>query len=1139
MSTSLVCLLVLVTVAGIVLATIWRRRRREGGRGEQTNVIPSGARKLHSDRVASQTAEDVPNGAALARLKEAMAAERWIRSNIALVSGLLRDASTFTELAEKLLAGLAPLLGAERGAFFIVTEDRATLKMIATLGTGSCTNALIRVGEGTIGECAARGTRLFPSDLSDAMPREAPTVGKEGASEVARKALLAPVMRSDRPLAVIELTTLRSFDDQQLALLDGLLPIVALSLEIIERSTRASRLLEATQQQAAQLEKQAAELAVLEEHSRLILGAVNEGILGIDLDGWMMFANRAVTALLGYTTEELARRPVHELIHYAYPDGSELPYELCAMRLTSCDGQSRKVDCEVLWRRDGRPLIVEYATTPFYKAEKLIGTVVVFRDISERRAAEDLVRRVHAEQTELVEETTRMKSAFLANMSHEIRTPMNAIIGMAHLLSKTELTPRQRDYARKIQDSGQHLLGIVNDILDFSKVEAGKLSIEETEFALEEVLDNVANLIAEKSSAKDLELVIDVDPAVPSVVVGDPLRLGQVLINYANNAVKFTQEGEVAIRVSVQESNEKTLLLHFAVQDTGIGLSSGQLVGLFESFSQGDVSTTRRFGGTGLGLAISKKLVELMGGEVGVRSEYGKGSVFWFTARLGRAADGVRPLLPSPDLRGRKVLVVDDNRTARSVMRELLKTMTFVVNDVASGSAAVEQVARAARNDPYEIVFLDWRMPEMSGLETAQQLHLLSLPVPPHIVIVTADSSETVLEQATTVGVRDVLLKPVNASLLFDTAMRLIGGERTDLSPQSVVPRPVDERLSAIQGAQILLVEDNDLNQQVAIELLTGAGLVVDLAVDGQMAVEKARSRPYDIVLMDMHLPILDGVAATRAITSLSMCRELPIVAMTANALVSDREACMAAGMVDFVAKPIEPDELWRVLIKWVAPRQSVAQAVATPAPADADGDLVLATIGGLDTALGLRRVLGKKHVYLSLLRKFVDGQRMVPSEIAAALDAADWSTAERLAHSLKGVAGSIGASDLQAEAGKLEEAIATTQSRSQVDARLESAARILAALVAELLAKLPPRPAEEGTVPVDPVQFGVVCRRLAALLAESDAEAGDLLASQASVLRNAFGGGYRALEGAVNRFDYDAALRALREAAAAAGLVV
>jgi len=1062
-----------------------------------------------------------------------MAAERWIRSNIALVSGLLRDAGTFTELAEKLMGGLAPLLCAERGTFYIVTEDRATLKAIATYGTTACPSPLVRVGDGPVGDCAARGARQFLSHV----PLD--KLASANASAISLGTMLVPVMRSDRPLAVIELATLRVLDEQQTDLLDGLLPIVAMSLEIIERSTRASRLLEATQQQAAQLEKQAGELAELEEHSRLILGAVSEGILGIDLSGRMMFANPAVTALLAYTNEELAQGPLHELIHYAYPDGSELPYECCAMRLTACDGLPRKVDSEVLWRRDGSPLIVEYATTPLYKAEKLIGTVVVFRDISERRAAEDLVRRVHAEQTGLVEETTRMKTAFLANMSHEIRTPMNAIIGMAHLLSKTELTPRQRDYARKIQDSGQHLLGIVNDILDFSKVEAGKLSIEETEFALEEVLDNVANLIAEKSSAKDLELVIDVDPAVPPVLVGDPLRLGQVLINYGNNAVKFTDQGEVAIRVTVQELADEALVLNFSVQDTGIGLSKEQMAGLFESFSQGDVSTTRRFGGTGLGLAISKKLVELMGGEVGVSSEYGRGSTFWFTARLGRAADGVRPLLPSPDLRGRKVLVVDDNRTARTVMRDLLRTMTFVVNDVASGAAAVEQVALAACNDPYEIVFLDWRMPQLGGLETAQQLHLLSLPAPPHIVIVTADSSEAVLEQAATVGVRDVLLKPVNASLLFDTAMRLIGGERSELLPQALIPRAVDERMSTIQGAQVLLVEDNELNQQVATELLTGAGLVVDLAVDGQMAVHKARTRTYDIVFMDMHLPIMDGVTATRAITSLPACRGLPIVAMTANALPSDRARCMAAGMVDFVAKPIEPEELWQALIKWVVPRQAAAQAVAAQLPGEPDDDAVLTTLRGLDAAVGLRRVLGKKPLYISLLRKFVDGQRTVAGEIAAALDADDWGTAERLAHSLKGVAGSIGAGDLQAEAAKLEAVIGTKLPRELIDARLESAARILAELVAELSQKLPPRTADEGTALIDKAHLQAICRRLAALLAESDAEAGDFLANHANLLRTAFGSSYRAIESAVNRFDYDAGLHALRETAAAVGLAV
>jgi PAS domain S-box-containing protein len=707
-------------------------------------------------------------GRHVATLKSAyqgMAAQRWIRTNISAVSRELRQAASFTDLGEKLMAGLMPLLGAAQGAFFIVTEKRQTLKMIATYGVDRHAElAIIAFGEGLVGQCASDGRLRVISD-----PPEGYVRIRSGLGEAAAKAiLLAPVMRAERSLAVIELASLRAFSDDERAVLDGLLPIVAMNLEIIERNTRTERLLEATQQQAEQLEKQAAELAAMEEHSRLILGSVSDGILGLDRDGLLIFANPAVLRLLGYTAAEIFRQPFHELAHYAYADGRDLPYACCAMHLTAQDGQTRQVDNEVLWRKDGTPLAVEYATTPFHKADVLVGTVIVFRDITERRAAEARLRQAHDEQTailetaslgiafikegvfvnvnrrlgellacaaedligrqatlcvpegaypladggfnsgltpgeilvrvielqrqdgarfwcrvsgravdaaslgqgtvwtfedvskereaaeamqrsqELAEETLRMKTGFLANMSHEIRTPMNAIIGMSHLLAETELSACQRDYAKKIRDSGRHLLAIVDDILDFSKIEAGKLMIEQAEFALADVLEQTLDLMRAKSKGKGLQVLISLDPSLPPRLVGDSLRLGQILINYTNNAVKFTEQGEVEIRVSVRDSDAQSLLLHFAVRDTGIGLTGEQMSRLFESFSQADTSTTRRFGGTGLGLAISKKLAELMGGEVGVSSEYGKGSTFWFTARLRLAAHTPQATVAAP-----------------------------------------------------------------------------------------------------------------------------------------------------------------------------------------------------------------------------------------------------------------------------------------------------------------------------------------------------------------------------------------------------------------------------------------------------------------------------------------------------------
>ena len=1195
--------------------------------------------------------------AVLQNVHQAMAAQRWIRATIAAISAELQQAVTFTELAHKLLSNLGPVLGVSQGAFFIVTEDGQTLKSIGRYGhAAGQAREVVGTDDGPVGECATLGKPLVITQPAAQDLVALPEV-RSGAAVVMQ---LVPVVRFGKTLAVIELHGSRVFSEDERAVLDGLLPLLALTLEIIERNTRTRRLLEATQQQAAQLENQAAELAALEEHSRLILGAVSDGIVGLDNIGRMIFANPAVFALLGYDSDELLGKQFHAMVHYAYPDGSDLPGESCAMQRTAQDGQVRKVANEVLWRKNGTPLAVEYVTTPFYKAGQLVGSVIVLRDITERQAAEERLRQAHEEQMaifetaslgiafvrdgvlvnanrrvqelfgyaveellgqapglylpadadealvrelnadpgggqivqrvmelwrkdgsrfwcrisgravdpgrlsqgtvwmfenvtseraaadslreakELAEETARMKSGFLANMSHEIRTPMNAIIGMTHLALQTRLSPRQRDYVTKIQDSGQHLLAIVNDVLDFSKVEAGKLTLEQTEFALEEVLDNVANLTIGKASAKGLELVFDVHPAVPRLLIGDPLRLGQVLINYCNNAVKFTEHGEVAVCVSVRAVEGDSLLLHFAVRDTGIGLTEEQMGCLFQSFSQADTSTTRRFGGTGLGLAIARKLVELMGGEVGAQSEYGKGSSFWFTARLGRPGRAVSSRLPSPDLRGRRVLVVDDNDSARNVLRELLQAITFVVSDQPSGKAAVEELAEASVQ-PYDVVFVDWLMPDLDGVETARQILALGLSPAPRLVIITADSSEALLEKAGAAGIKDVLLKPVNASLLFDCVIRLLGDAPGDI-PGASPPLPeIEQQLASIRGAHVLLVEDNELNQEVASELLVGVGLVVDLAGDGAEAVRKVRAVAYDIVLMDMHLPLLDGVSATLAIRQMAERADLPIVAMTANAMPADRRKCLASGMVDFVAKPIEPSELWRVLLKWIPPQQSLPQPGARSAGRLEPGPSseAMIDIPGLDTAEGLRRVLGRTQLYWSMLRKFVAGQQHVASEIGAALERGAGGTAERLAHTLKGLAGNIGARQLQRQAERLEAAIGGGFERQPIAVLLESTDRMLGALVSELLPRLPPESPGEMAANFDPLRLQQVCRKLAGLLAESDSEAGDLLDAEAGLLSAAFGSSYRDIETAVRSFDYEAGLGALLASAAVVGIAV
>jgi len=831
---------------------------------------------------------------------------------------------------------------------------------------------------------------------------------------------------------------------------DGSLRDVDLTIFLTEQSNRAVYIVtvkDVTEQNRAEREKKRQE-ATLES----LINSISDLIFYKDREGRYLGCNTAYAAQVGKPVAEIHGLTCHDLFGQDVADATD---ERDRQALLLLRQQSSE---DWLIAPDGKRALYETAVWPLWDEKgEARGLLGISRDITERRKAEEEIRRAK----EIAEQATRMKSDFLANMSHEIRTPMNAIIGLSHLVLKTNLTARQRDYIGKVQTSGQHLLGVINDILDFSKVEAGKLDLEHTDFELEKLLDDTGNLISEKSHAKGLELVFEVAPDVPPNLMGDSLRLGQILLNYANNAVKFTDKGEIVISVRASERTEKDVLLHFRVQDTGIGLTQEQMSRLFQSFSQADSSTTRKFGGTGLGLAICKKLAELMGGEVGVESEYGKGSTFWFSARLGLGSAARRELLPIPDLRGRRALVVDDSDHARAVIIDMLEGMTFLTTEVASGPAAVQEVRRAASAGlPYDVVYLDWRMPGMDGMETARRIKSLGLAATPMFLMVTAHGREEVLKEAEGAGIQNVLLKPVNASILFDTTMGVLGGRRPEQSNGPDQPGDVDERLAALRGARILLVEDNDINQQVARELLEDAGLIVDVADNGQIALELVQKSSYDLVFMDMQMPVMDGVTATREMRKQDRLEHLPIVSMTANAMEQDRRKCADAGMNDFLIKPIDPKDMWTILVRWVRPRRAGPAAAPAAMPAQPAAaiqgsapahDGLPHGIPGLDTTLGLSRMMGKKPLYLAMLRRYMVGQQDVVRDIRKALAAGDATTAERLAHTTKAVSGNVGATLIQERATALEAALRQGQDAQQAEPLLAE----LEAPMSELLAAL------------------------------------------------------------------------------------